>query len=170
MNRTRGQQEMVGFVLIVILVVVGLMVFLIFSLRSGDDEVDSLAVDNMLHVVMKYTTECAVPVEPYYNNVEDLIQSCYENDKCADGKDACEYLNETLQDVLGAMIDTEATIEAYQIDFSLKDSDGISGIEKMPKIIVGNCTGGTVASAQKPIVVDGQQLITRLKVCRGSLF
>ena len=66
--RKKGQQEIVGFVLIVVLVVVGMMVFLIISTRTSDDEVKSVEVGNMLDAIMKHTSECAVVYEPDYDN------------------------------------------------------------------------------------------------------
>jgi len=77
MDRKVGQQEIVGFVLIVVLVVVGLMVFLIISLRDSPVDDDSVVVVNILDAVMKHTTECAVVYEPDYDNFEDLFKSCY---------------------------------------------------------------------------------------------
>ena len=58
MNK-RGQQEIVGFVLIVVLVVVGLMVFLIMSLRDSPEAVESLEVENMLDALMKLQKQVA---------------------------------------------------------------------------------------------------------------
>ena len=74
----RGQQEMVGFILIVVLVVIGLMVFLILSVRNSPEPVNSLAVENMLASIMKHTTECAIVFEPQFDSFEDLFKSCYE--------------------------------------------------------------------------------------------
>ena len=39
----RGQQEMVGFVLIVVIVVIGLLVFLLFGFRTPDVEESDIA-------------------------------------------------------------------------------------------------------------------------------
>ena len=77
MDKKKGQQELVGFVLIVALVVVGLMVFLVISLRDKGESDDSLGVGNMLDAVMKHTTECAIVSEPNYDNFEDLFRSCH---------------------------------------------------------------------------------------------
>ena len=56
--KIKGQQEIVGFVLIVVLVVVGLMVFLIISLKDSPVDDDSVVVVNILDAVMKHTTDC----------------------------------------------------------------------------------------------------------------
>jgi len=160
--KDRGQQEMVGFVLIVILVVVGLMVFLVISIRSGDDEVKSVGVENMLNALMKQTTDCAVVYVPDYDDFEDLFKSCHQGDQCSNlGVDACDYLNESLRVVLDGMFATETTVDAYQIDFFVKDDEGQSGLLR---IFGGNCTG-TVTSAQRSVISHSDSLVIRLKIC-----
>lgn len=162
MKSKKGQQEIVGFVLIVVLVVVGLMVFLIISGRDSGKDVKSVEVDNMLNALMRHTTDCAIVYEPDYDDFEDLFKSCHRGKKCSNlGEDACDYLNESLLAVLDGMFATEATIEAYQLDFFVKDGEGQSGYLR---ILEGNCTG-SVISAQRSIVSHSDSLIIRMKVC-----
>ncbi len=157
-----AQQEMVGFVLIVVLVIVGLMVFLIISVRNSPEPSNSLAIENMLASIMKHTTECAIVFEPQFDSFEDLFKSCYEEDECSNlGLSACEYLNESLKDVLEALVDSEATIESYQLDFFVKDDEGQQGILR---IIEGNCTGPSRV-AQRIIVSGSESLVIRIKTC-----
>ena len=112
---------------------------------------------------MKYTTECAPVSAPNYDTLEYLFKSCYANKRCKNlNKEACEYLNTTLKGVVNAMLDTEPTITAYQLDLISKDEEGEQGIMR---VIEGNCTG-QVASAQRDEVSGGTHLIIRLKLCR----
>jgi len=166
MGNKKGQQEIVGFVLIVVLVVVGLMVFLIISLRDSPEQEKSVEVGNMLDAIMKHTTECAVVYEPDYDSFEDLFKSCHQGDQCSNlGLSACDYLNESLRAVLEGMFATEATVGAYQVDFLVKDDEGEEGVLR---ILEGNCTG-SVSSAQRSVVSYSNSLIIRMKVCGGSL-
>jgi len=170
-NKNKGQQEMVGFVLIVVLVVVGLMVFLVISARSSDEAPSSIQVENMLDAIMDQTTKCAITYEPDYDNFEDLFKSCHQKKTCSNldficpntgdmiSKSACDCLNESLIEVLDGMLNTEATISAYQIEFREKDEpDGIL------KVFDGNCTG-TISEAQRNVVSGSDSLIIRMKVC-----
>lgn len=159
----KAQQEIVGFVLIVVLVVVGLMVFLIISIRTSPEDVKSVEVDNMLNALMRHTTECAVVYEPDYDDFEDLFKSCHQEDMCTNlGVDACDYLNESLSSVLAAMFDTESDIvEGYQIDFLVKNEGGEKGLLR---IVEGNCTG-SLSAAQRNIVSKSDSLIIRMRVC-----
>lgn len=160
--RRRGQQEMVGFVLIVVLVMIGLMVFLIISVRNSPEPVNSLAIENMLASIMRHTTECAIVFEPQFDSFEDLFKSCHEEDYCINlGQSACDYLNESLGDVVEDLMDSEATIGAYQVDFFVRDGGGQQGILR---IVEGNCTGSVLA-AQRSIVSGAESLVVRIKTC-----
>ena len=161
----RGQQEMVGFILIVVIVMIGLMVFLIISLRTSPEKLDSLEVGNMLNAIMMHTTDCAIPAIPYYETFEDLFKSCYENDDCAGvNRPACEYLNETLREILADLMDTEATVSAYQMDISVAGDEGQEGLLR---IFEGNCTG-TALGAQRKISAGAEDLIIQLRICKGE--
>ena len=156
----KGQQEMVGFVLIVVLVVVGLMVFLVISLRDSPENTGSIEVANILDAMMKHTTECAIVYEPDYDNFEDLFKSCHQGDSCSNlDMLACDYLNESLHNIFESIMESEASANYYQLDFFVKDE--IPGILTFSK---GNCTG-SVKSAQRNIVSDSKSLIIRLKMC-----
>ena len=62
----KGQEEMVGFALILILVAIIVLVFIGFSIRSPEKEsVESYEVESFLQSMLQYTTECE-------NNVEKL--------------------------------------------------------------------------------------------------
>lgn len=158
----KGQQEMVGFVLIVVLVIIGMMVFLIISVRNSPEPVNSLAIENMLASIMKHTTECAIVFEPQYDDFEDLFKSCYGGDECINlRRSACDYLNESLRDVVEDVMDSEATVGAYQVDFFVKDSESQ---QSLLKIVEGNCTGSVLA-AQRSMVYGSESLVVRIKTC-----
>jgi len=155
MKNKYGQQEIVGFVLIVVLVVVGLMVFLIVSLRDSAVDDDSVMVKNVLDAVMKHTTECAIVYEPDYDNFEDLFKSCYSGDKCKNlDKMACDYLNESLSDVLSDLMASDASVGFYELSFFVDDNEGLLRISE------GNCNGST-SGAQRKI----GDLVIRMKIC-----
>lgn len=160
MINRKGQQEIVGFVLIVVLVMVGLMVFLIISVRnSADEEGTSVGVSNMLDVVMKTTTECAIVYEPDYDDFEDLFKSCYNGKRCSNlERDACEYLEESLGDVVSSMVKSDASVSGWSLDFFEKEGAGILQLKE------GNCTSG-VSGAQRSIVSGGDSLVLRMRIC-----
>ena len=160
--KNKGQQEMVGFVLIVVLVMIGMMVFLVISLRDSPENKGSLEVGNILDAIMKHTTECAIVYEPDYDNFEDLFKSCHQGDVCNNlNESACDYLNESLQVVISDLMKSEASVSAYQLDFFVKDNEGQLGLLQISE---GNCTGN-VNSAQRNVVSNSDSLIIRMKMC-----
>ncbi|MCK4649922.1 hypothetical protein KAT36_01690 [Candidatus Pacearchaeota archaeon] len=161
----KGQQEIVGFVLIVVLVMVGLMVFLVISVRDVTETEDSLEVLNMIGVLMRTTSECAIVYEPDYDDFEDLFKSCHKNDRCSNlDRSACDYLNESFGDVVDALMRSEADVEAWDVEFFVKDGGEMLGFWDSES---GNCTG-RVEGAQRSIVSGGESLVVRMRVCRGS--
>jgi len=160
MNNRRGQQEMVGFILIVVLVVVGLMVFLLISMRDSPVEADSLVVENMLGAIMKHTTECAIVFEPQFDDFEDLFKSAYRGKECSNlNRSAKDYLNESFRAVLGDLVLSEATVEAWKVDFFVRDGEGVL------QWFEGNCSGNILA-AQRSIVSSSETLVVQMTVCR----
>ena len=166
MRNNKGQQEMVGFVLIVVLVVVGLMVFLILSVSTAPEKSDSLEVGNLISSIMKITTECAIVFEPEYDDYENLFKSCYNNKECKNlGIDSCEYLNSNLKDLMDNLMEGENVISYYEVNFSLKND---TGIERIFGINGGNCTGGIISGSQRSLKSGSDNLVVRLTLCREA--
>jgi hypothetical protein len=162
----RGQQEMVGFVLIVVLVVIALVIFLVISARKPQTESQNSGIENMLEVIMKYTTDCAPVFEPQYDNMQDLIKSCYDNERCSNlNKMGCDYLNETLKNVLDAVISSESGVSAYQLDIFSRD-DLNQTTEILPSLKQGACKG-SVSGAQREISAGYNEIIVKLQLCNN---
>lgn len=96
----KAQQEMVGFVLIVILVSIIGVIFLSLFLNQKQTYNDG-EVSSLLQSAMYYTSNCySSNNEP--KQIEDLIQNCYtnENRKCSDGRKVCDALEITIKKAL----------------------------------------------------------------------
>jgi len=94
-----GQEEMVGFALIMIMVAVILLIFLSFSLRSGQKEiVESYEVESFIQAFLQYTTDCRDNLE--YLSIRKLIFDCQDDKMCLDERNTCKVLNSTLKEVL----------------------------------------------------------------------
>ena len=161
-NNHKGQQEMVGFVLIVVVVVVGLMVFLIWSIKDSGEVENNLRVENMLDVIMRSTTGCAIVYEPNYDDFEDLIKDYYENKYCKNiGMSVEDYLNESLNEVLSDIFASEATTNAYTLTISSRGDGEMKGLMMFSE---GNCSG-SISGAQRRIDAGTEDLIVRLNIC-----
>lgn len=159
MKNKKAQQEMVGFALIVVIVIIGLMVFLIISLGEKPNEDEGLIARSILTSILKHTTNCAIVYIPNYDNFQDLIKSCNQNKICSNlDKPACTYLNESLNEVLETTLSKENYINYYSMEYGIKNEPPLNKIES------GNCTG-KVTISQIPIISDTSTINVRLSIC-----
>jgi hypothetical protein len=164
MNNKKAQQEIVGFVLIVVVVVTGLMIYLTISLRTSPENEASLEAANALDAIMKQTTECAVIYVPDYDDFEDLFESACRNYRCKNlNTKAMDYLNDSLKDVLDDMMATEGSVLGYELQLYNRD-DPEDNFCKL-QILEGNCSRGRINSAKRTINVDSDRVDIVLKTC-----
>ena len=165
-SKKKGQHEMVGFVLIVVLVVIGLFAFLLFSLKPGAVLQNDIA-NNMLTTIMKTSSSCALVYEENPDDMRDLFKSCLENRRCSNTEEmACDVLNDTLNSILDEMLVLEPIIDAYELEYLYSTP---MGDERMLHLLEGNCNGTVYGSEPQPIRVSGDEnLIVILRICLAS--
>ena len=95
----KGQEEMVGFALIIIVVAVILLVFLSLTVRKSDKEsVENYEVNGFIQASLQYSTSC----EDKYGNVDiqDIIFNCNSNEYWENGENSCDIMETTLQNIV----------------------------------------------------------------------
>ncbi len=150
MARNKGQEEIVGFVLIVVLVTIVLVVFLGILLRQeGNNTAESSEVWQFLGSISEYTTECAISYEPDFYKFDELVRSCQKGEMCLSGKSACKVLNDTSKGLIGASwsIGLESYIKGYEFKALSENGEQKEMIFRLSK---GNCTGA-VRGADRPL-------------------
>ena len=152
-NGRKGQEEIVGFVAIVLVVSFIFLIFLGISLRSGNElRKESKDVSMFLESAMEYTTECADGYEPNYLILRKAIKECYGGKKCANEEDSCETANETLKKLidLSWQVGEEAAIKGYifESEYSNNSSTVNENTEKIIVLKQGNCTSGNLIGAE----------------------
>lgn len=96
-----GQEEMLGFALIMIVVAVALLVFLSFSIgKAKKENVENYEVESFIQAFLQYTTSCAQTYEPNYLSIQKLIIECSNHGTCLDGQDSCEVLEAELKEIV----------------------------------------------------------------------
>lgn len=100
MKNKKAQEEMIGFVLIIIIVAVIILVFLTISLRKSSQDVESYEVESFIQSLSQTTTNCSIGYYPDYLDVRNLIKQCSNEKVCLDGISACVILNQTLIDLI----------------------------------------------------------------------
>ena len=123
-----GQHEIVGFVLIILIVTIIGVVFLGFSINRGEvSKQESVELSNLLEASMYYTTDCAVSFIPQYKDMQDLIKSCYKNEKCLNDKMACVVLEEELKNLVDKSLNIGKAI-LQNISNDLEKNKGINKV------------------------------------------
>ena len=133
----KGQEEMIGFALIVVIVAILILVFIAFSIRQPQtDLVESYEVQSFMISMLQYTTNCAENYEPNYRTINQLVFDCHENQVCSDGRTSCEALNSSIQEISEAswQVEGDTPVNGYNLDILING-------EEMLKISDGNLSG-----------------------------
>lgn len=152
-----GQEEMVGFALIIIIVAVILLIFLSLSLHdSGKDEVEDYEVRNFLQALSHYTTDCKNNLE--YFSIKKLIFRCIKEEKCLDGRETCKVLDENLQSILEGSWKTNGSspTKGYKLEIIVNE-------ELFKEFQQGNLTGNSKGYPQD-FFSGGNEVILNLRV------
>jgi predicted enzyme involved in methoxymalonyl-ACP biosynthesis len=164
MFKKRGQQEIVGFILIVVLVVLGLMFFMIHNLTKETEIINNdIILGNLLSTVMHYTTGCSI--DNNKQEVSGMFRACFLGDSCDNQeKGSCEYLNGELTSILESIFSTESKTEGLILDFYSSNDYGVVGVQGFETIAVGNCNGTSFRAFEEEIAgLDDVYVI--LKAC-----
>ncbi len=124
--KKKGQEEMVGFALIIIIVAVSLLIFLSFYLRKPSEEnlIESYEVKSFIQSALQYTIE----YESEYISIRKLIK------KCGNYDEGCEELQSELENMMEKAwtVKDGGVIKGYNLEIVLKDKE-ILKIEKGDK-------------------------------------
>lgn len=155
-----SQEEMVGFVLIIILVAIIALVFLAINLRKAPQIQDSKEVNSLIQSILKYSTDCYSSSE-IRSSIRELVTSCANNENCVDEKPACDVLNSTLWNILTSSLTPgpEKLNKAYILKVFDETNHTILSLKE------GICTGSKVGSYELVSSTSGVIEIN-LDICR----
>ena len=115
-TKIKGQEEIVGFALIIIIVAVILLVILGLSLKGkGKEAVQSYEVASFIQTSLQYTSDCYNGIE--YLSMQKLISECEREYACDDGRNTCEVLNSTIKGISEKSwkVSEETPVKGYKI-------------------------------------------------------
>jgi hypothetical protein len=160
----KAQEEMVGFVAVVVLVAVIFLVFLGIAIRQGAPatQKESRDVSQFLQSSMELTTECAI-YEPAYLNLAALIKGCYSGEICTTGENSCDMLKRTMKDVieLNWKIGEESVFKGYMLNVTYSSETSSSEILYITE---GNCSLNIIG-AEQSISAQPGRITTSLNLC-----
>ncbi|HDI02996.1 MAG TPA: hypothetical protein ENF67_00415 [Candidatus Pacearchaeota archaeon] len=146
----KAQEEMFGFVLIVVLVIIIGLVFLAFSLKKSRPSIlqKSAQIDDLLNTMMVSVTKCMIEDENL--SIKELIRKCHENENCDDGNRSCDVLkeeiNETLILALGNSTEIRnKPIHGYSFSIKVNGTSPLEGIKIEAGILKGNSFTSSLA-------------------------
>jgi hypothetical protein len=155
--RKKGQTEIIGLAIIVLLVVVGMTFIIRFMLAK--DPVDfkkqftqAELSSNIINTFLKSTSRDCNGL-----SMTELIKDCGLSKTifCENGKISCEYTKETAQFIFGE------TLEKWNLDYEFK----IFQEEEDPMVILGSKCLGSKKSKLFPIPTAYNTLFVKLDIC-----
>ena len=172
MLNKKGQEEVVGFSLVVIIVaVVGLLIFGIV-IRSGGkaNNLDNYEIKQFLDSSMHVSTECTLRSNIDYAIVNDLVRECYKNPakECfSSGNKVCDELNSSLNGIIkkGMQIGLDRPNKGFFMNISFESKEGKN--EKILELNAGKCEGDY--SAGEYLIPEDKNkgiIVARLTVCK----
>ncbi len=172
MNK-KGQEEMVGFALIVIIVSVIGVILLVFALKSGSNEIraNNYEIRQFLDSAMQTSTDCTLRNSINYVRINELISACYGNQGSAcinSGNNVCEELDSILENIIdkGLKVGEENVNSGFVLNASFQ---GNGGSEEVSYIKEGECGGEYTAGEYLiPEGRDGGAIIITLTLCKNT--
>lgn len=125
-NGKKGQEEMVGFVLIIIVVSVILLFFLGFVLQDRGGEIESQEVESFIQSFLPYTTDCKSGGKNL--SIRKLLFECVEERACLDDREMCDVLNKTLKGIIDSswQVGSQSQYKGYRFKITLNGEEMIS--------------------------------------------
>lgn len=135
----RSQEEMIGFVIIIVLVAVIGVIFLALSMRPSSKQLSSAELNGFLYSSLKVTSSC-YNVEPL--NLKELVTACQENKVCDDETLACDSLNTTASELIEQAfpIEQDSKYKGYNLRISQRNET----LLELEKGVEGNRMVGEV--------------------------
>jgi len=126
MNK-KGQEEMVGFAVILVIVAIIFLVVIGFVVKvPNKSNLESYEVESFLGAGLQYTTDC----EDYsgFMDIQKLVSYCGEENLCLDGRDSCEVLNSTLNQLINSSwnVGEKSPIKGYKLQIKTGEKEILS--------------------------------------------
>lgn len=160
----KAQEEMVGFVLIMLVVAVIFLVFLGIYMRGASKTHETQGKDlaAFLEAVTKITPPCETAPGYPYEDLSRLIIECDNNPSvtCYNGEKICDLLKETLTQAINSTwnFDENSVTKSYKVDV-FKETQ--TGEKRVVEILPPALTTRNIRSAEKPFP---KGIILRLEI------
>ena len=176
-NSKKGQEEVVGFVAIVVLVTIAGVVLLGFILNSQNTSTgkESKDIQRFLESTLAYTTNCSFNSGYQYSTISELSRECYNypQETCSTGESVCDSLNSTIRGILSSAWgnpDNSTYVSGYYY-YTHYTMNSTNGDNSKDILIVkeGDCLNKNFISySMPPIQAYPGEIDISLRVCLNS--
>jgi len=123
-NLKRGQEEIAGFAVILVIVSIILLVFLVSYLKNSESEsVQNYEVNSFIQAFLQVTTTC----EQTSGNlsVQKLISECEKRGICLSGEKSCDILKNTLKNLTNSSwnVGEEYPVKGYELNITANNKE-----------------------------------------------
>jgi hypothetical protein len=163
MRNKKAQQEIIGFVIIVVIIAVVGVIFLGLNIRNSIKKgtIDA-EISNFLSSSIKITTPCIKGNEPNYRNLGEVAEDCFDNAKCLDNKESCEVLNSSYSEMLAGNWKVGGPIKAYRMKVYYEQEENR---KPLTEIESGNWTCSSTRTGEESIMKGDGDIIFLLELC-----
>ena len=124
----RGQEEIVGFMVVVVLVAligVGFLGFM-FAHKQTNPQTSSTEVSQVMESIIGYTGNCSIGSEGYDRAIGRNIAACASDSgtTCVSGENVCDYANRSISNIMDAAynIQNGSATKGYQFEVMYQNS------------------------------------------------
>lgn len=123
-NIKKSQEEMIGFVMIIILVSVISVILLGIAIRRDPQIREDARINSFLYSMMGVTSDCQTSPE-FVLDYRSLLEKCYEGGgTCLDDREICDVLDEVSQELLEVYFrGRREELEGYAYEIYLEDEE-----------------------------------------------
>lgn len=166
MNKKKGQEEIVGFVLIVVLIAVIFVIFLGIKLRNPEPvQKDSEILYQFIESSMEQTTDCVISENSRNVALNELIKECHAfNNDCLGGMNSCQVAEDTMKTLLDSSwkVGPEYPYKGYEVTAEYTSNSSVG--EDIFSIIAGNCTNNYIGNSYFIPQFPGS-IVLEVKLC-----
>ena len=154
----KAQEEVFGFVIIVLIVMIIGLVFFAFSLRRPSEIIEpkQAELDDLLQAMLSYTTNCEISNSN--QSIRELIRECNNNpSRVCNNQQVCEYLETELTNMLEEFLGqnmANSYVHAYTLNITTQEPINIANGE-----LKGNFFGSSISIPN----LGGQDITIKLR-------